>query len=102
MEAPDPAALGAGEAIVAIRSASVGWVDLLMTSGQYQHMPTPPYVPGLEYAGVVAWKGAEVGGAVALGDDVMVDPWLAGPRSLGGYQRWGGFASYAVVPGAAL
>ena len=32
--------------IIAIASASVGWVDLLMTSGQYQHMPKPPYTPG--------------------------------------------------------
>lgn len=100
MPAPDPATLAPGEAIVAIRSASVGWVDLLMTSGQYQHVPPPPYVPGLEYAGEVVWKGADV--RAAIGDEVIVDPFLVGPRSLGAYQRWGGFASYAVVPAAAL
>ena len=33
------------DVIVAIKSAAVGWVDLLMTSGQYQHMPKPPYTP---------------------------------------------------------
>ena len=49
--APDPASLAADEVIVAIRAASVGWVDLLMTSGQYQHMAEPPYCPGIEYAG---------------------------------------------------
>ena len=86
------------DVIVAIRSASVGWVDLLMTSGQYQHMPKPPYVPGLEYAGVVAWVGAEVGSALAIGDGVMLDGLLAGPRSLGDYQDQGGFATYAVAP----
>ncbi len=99
---PDPTTLAADEAIVEIRSASVGWVDLLMTSGQYQHMPSPPYVPGLEYAGVVAWKGAAVTAPVEVGAHVIVDPMSAGPRSLGVYQRWGGFASHAVVPGAAL
>ena len=57
MAPPDPATLGARDVIVEVRSASVGWVDLLMTSGQYQHMPKPPYTPGLEYAGVVAWSG---------------------------------------------
>lgn len=102
MDAPDPAALAADEAIVAIRSAQVGWVDLLMTSGQYQHMPQPPYVPGLEYAGVVVAKGASVPGSIAEGAAVIVDPFLAGPRSMGAHQRWGGFASYAVVPAAAL
>ena len=91
MEAPDAARLGAAEAIDAVRAAAVGWVDLLMTSGQYQHMARPPYVPGIEYAGVVVAKGAEV--TAAVGDEVIVDPFLAGPRSLGAYQRWGGFAS---------
>ena len=98
MPAPDPATLDPRDVVIAIRSASVGWVDLLMTSGQYQHMPKPPYCPGLEYAGVVAWKGAQVGDALALGDAVLVDGFLAGPRSLGNYQRYGGFASYAVAP----
>lgn len=97
MPAPDPAKLGPRDVIIAIKSASVGWVDLLMTSGQYQHMPRPPYTPGLEYAGVVAWAGPEAG-AVKVGDRVLVDGFLAGPRSLGNYQAWGGFATYAVAP----
>lgn len=100
--APDPATLSPFEVIVAIRSAHVGWVDLLMTSGQYQHVPSPPYVPGMEYAGTVAWKGPEAGAHVQVGDEVIVDPFLVGPRSLGAYQKWGGFASYAVVPGDAV
>ena len=98
MEPPDPAALGPRDVIVAIRSAAVGWVDLLMTSGQYQHVPPVPYTPGLEYAGTVAGVGAEVGDALAPGDRVIVDGLLAGPRSLGAYQRYGGFASYGVAP----
>jgi NADPH2:quinone reductase len=101
MAAPDPSdpsVLGPRDVLVAVKSASVGWVDLLMTSGQYQHLPKPPYCPGLEYAGVVAAKGAEAGDAVAIGDEVLVDPFRVGPRSSGKYQSWGGFASYAVVP----
>ncbi len=97
MAPPDPATLGPRDVIIAIKSAAVGWVDLLMTSGQYQHMPEPPYCPGLEYAGVVAWAGAEVDG-LAVGDAVLVDGFLAGPRSLGAYRAYGGFASYAVAP----
>lgn len=97
MPAPEPKALTPRDVIIAIKSASVGWVDLLMTSGQYQHMAKPPYCPGLEYAGVVAWAGAEVDG-VKVGDSVLVDGLLAGPRSLGNYQAYGGFASYGVAP----
>jgi NADPH:quinone reductase len=65
-------------------------------------MPKPPYVPGLEYAGIVAWKGPEAGDAVAVGDPVLVDGLLAGPRSLGDYQAYGGFASWAVAPAEAV
>ncbi len=101
MPAPDPATLSAQDVIVAIKSASVGWVDLLMTSGQYQHMAKPPYCPGLEYAGVVVWRGAEVSD-FSLGDRVLVDGLLAGPRSLGDYQAYGGYASYGVAPASAL
>ena len=97
MSPPDVATLGPSDVVIAVRSASVGWVDLIMTSGQYQHLPKPPYVPGLEYAGEVAWCGSAVD-QVSVGDRVLVDGFLAGPRSLGAYQAYGGFASYAVAP----
>ena len=102
IEAMDvPKSLGPNDVLVAIKSASVGWVDLLMTSGQYQHMPKPPYCPGLEYAGIVAAVGAEVRGR-SVGDRVLVDGFLSGPRSLGGYQAWGGFATHALAPAEAV
>lgn len=102
MDRPAPEALGARDVLVEVRAASVGWVDLIMTSGQYQHMPSPPYTPGLEYAGVVVWKGPEAGGDVDVGDRVLVDALLAGPRSLGAHQRWGGWASWAAAPAEAV
>lgn len=103
MAPPDPATLGAHDVIVEIKSAAVGWVDLLMTSGQYQHMPKPPYVPGLEYSGLVAWTGADVDPKqIAVGDKVFVDGLLAGPRSGGNYQAYGGYASYGVAPDNAV
>jgi len=102
MDPPDTATLGPRDVVIAVKSASVGWVDLLMTSGQYQHLPRPPYCPGLEYAGEVLWKGEDAGDAFAVGDRVLVDGFLAGPRSLGGYQQWGGFATYAVAPAEAV
>lgn len=101
MPAPDPSVLAANEVIVAVKSASVGWVDLLMTSGQYQHMAKPPYTPGLECAGEIVAKGSGVE-SIAIGDGVLVDGFLAGPRSLGAYQSQGGFASYVVVPSEAV
>ncbi|MBL0075724.1 MAG: NADPH:quinone oxidoreductase family protein [Rhodocyclaceae bacterium] len=103
MPAPDPATLMADDVIIAIKSASVGWVDLLMTSGQYQHMPAPPYCPGLEYSGVVVWTGTAVDAQqISIGDRVLVDGFMAGPRSGGAYQAYGGYASYGVAPQAAV
>ncbi|MBX7192113.1 MAG: NADPH:quinone oxidoreductase family protein [Sandaracinaceae bacterium] len=101
MDAPDPSTLARGDVIVRVKSAAVGWVDLLMTSGQYQHMAKPPYTPGIECAGTIAWVGPDVRD-LAVGDDVIVDGFLAGPRSLGAYQRWGGFATYVVAPSSAV
>ena len=103
LDPPDPAALKPGEVVITIKSVAVSWVDVLMTSGQYQHMPSPPYCPGMEYSGVVSWTGADVDPArVAIGDRVFADFFMVGPRSGGDYQTSGGFASYAVVPAEAV
>jgi NADPH:quinone reductase len=100
---PDPSLLKAGEVIIAVRSAAVGWVDLIMTSGQYQHAPRLPYTPGLEYAGDIIAVGSEVDTAMAaMGDAVFVDCFTVGPRTSGAYQSAGGYASYAVVPASAV
>ncbi|MBA3549547.1 MAG: NADPH:quinone oxidoreductase family protein [Nannocystis sp.] len=99
--APEPSSLAPDELVIAVRSAAVGWVDLLMTSGQYQHVPRPPYTPGLEFAGEVVAIGAAVDRAL-LGTQVIADGLLTGPRSLGEHRQYGGFASYAVAPSSAV
>jgi len=98
--APEASSLAPDEVLIAVRSAAVGWVDLLMTSGQYQHVPQPPYTPGLEYAGEIVAIGAAVD-ATLLGTQVIADGLLTGPRSLGQHRQYGGFASYAIAPARA-
>lgn len=99
MAPPDLSALRPTDVLVAVKSASVAFIDLLMLSGQYQHLPALPFTPGTEYAGEVVWTGARVDPSKAkVGDAVMSDFLAAGPRSLGDYQRYGGWASYAVAP----
>lgn len=98
---PDPSKLGDDDVLVEVQAAAVGWVDLLMSSGQYQHMVQPPYTPGLEYAGVVQWIGSGVS-TVQVGDRIMADGLLTGPRSLGQHQKYGGFARWAVGPSRAM
>lgn len=97
-ERPTP---GPGEVVVAVRAAQVGWVDLIMACGQYQHVPAPPYTPGLEWAGEVAVVGEGVT-RWAPGDAVLADGFRTGPRSSGAHRAWGGFATWALAPQDAL
>jgi NADPH2:quinone reductase len=97
MAMPDTAELKPTDVLVAIRSSAVAFVDFIMMTGQYQHMAPPPYTPGLEYSGEVIWTGSDVD-RFAVGDRVMSDFMAVGPRSGGDYQRYGGWASYAVAP----
>jgi NADPH:quinone reductase len=98
---PDVSVLAPDDVLVEVESACVAYIDLLMASGQYHHKPPLPYVPGLEYTGVVRWVGDAVT-TLQAGDRAMNDYLLAGPRSAGGHQAWGGWATYAVAPAHAL
>lgn len=51
---------GAGEVLVEIKAASLNFPDLLIVQNKYQHKPKLPFVPGSEYAGVVAAVGEGV------------------------------------------
>lgn len=100
---PDGAQLRPHEALVEVRSSSVSYIDLLMMSGQYHTMLPLPCVPGMEYAGTVLATGDAVDPArLAVGDRVMSDFLVTGPRSLGEYQAQGGWQSWALAPADGL
>ena len=65
-DAEDPAP-GPGQVLIEVRAAGVTFPDVLMTRGEYQIKPDPPFVPGSEVAGVVreAAEGFEQGQRVA-------------------------------------
>lgn len=50
----------AGEVLVEIKAAGLNFPDLLVVQNKYQSQPPLPFVPGMEYAGVVAAVGAGV------------------------------------------
>jgi NADPH2:quinone reductase len=87
-EVPTPTP-GPGEVLVRVRAASVNFPDLLMTRGEYQFKPPPPFTPGLDLAGEVAALGEGVAG------------FTAGEAVVGG-ARLGGFAEFAVLSAEAL
>ena len=84
MPVPAP---GPGEVLVRHEAWGVNYVDLLMSQGGYQLRPDPPYVMGLEAAGVVTAVGSAVDG-FSEGDRVMVS------------HRPGAFAEVTLAPPA--
>jgi NADPH2:quinone reductase len=77
-----PLHAGAGEAIVAVKAASVNFPDVLIIQNKYQFKPPLPFSPGSEVAGVVKEVGAGVRNVVP-GDRVMA------------FTTFGGFAEEA-------
>jgi NADPH2:quinone reductase len=65
---PAPA-LGAGQVRARVRAAALNFSDVLLVANQYQLSVPPPFVPGSEFAGVVAEVAADVA-SVAVGDRV--------------------------------
>jgi NADPH2:quinone reductase len=49
-----------GLALIDVHAAGVGFVDLLVTRGEYQIRPDPPFVPGIEVAGIRRDTGERV------------------------------------------
>ena len=76
LDGPDALALvdidrpwpGTAWSLIDVHAAGAGFVDVLMTRGEYQIGPDPPFVPGIEMAGVV--REAPAGAAVSPGDRV--------------------------------
>ena len=78
---PDP---GPRDIVVKVGAASVNFPDVLTVSGDYQHKPDLPFVPGMEGAGIVHAVGAE-----------RLD-WKVGDKVIFGI-RPGAFAEYVAV-----
>ncbi|MBI3524231.1 MAG: NADPH:quinone oxidoreductase family protein [Betaproteobacteria bacterium] len=78
--APRP---GPHQVLIDIKAAALNFPDALMVQGLYQVKPPLPFVPGAEFAGIVAEVGAEVRNC-KVGDQVIA-------------YGLGGFAEQAVA-----
>jgi len=56
----DPPTPGPDDVLVEVRAAALNFPDVLMIEGKYQSQPPFPFIPGGEFAGVVAQVGANV------------------------------------------
>ncbi|WP_063002683.1 quinone oxidoreductase family protein [Nocardia mikamii] len=85
---PEP---GPGEILIRVHAASVNPVDALVRQGkEFVFDANPPYVPGMDAAGVVERIGNEVNTGVRPGDRVMAIAVVSGTH--------GAYAEYLVVP----
>ncbi|MDP3137682.1 MAG: NADPH:quinone oxidoreductase family protein, partial [Burkholderiaceae bacterium] len=74
----------AGEVLIEIKAAGLNFPDLLIVQNKYQNKPPLPFVPGMEYAGVVA----------AVGEGVTQ---LRVGQKVAGLSSTGAFATHLVV-----
>lgn len=88
VELPVPE-IGAGEVLVRIEAAALGFPDLLMTRGGYQAKPQLPFVPGMESAGIVVQAAA--GSRWREGDRVITG------GLTGGVAQYGAFGDNALM-----
>ncbi|MFV0382739.1 NADPH:quinone oxidoreductase family protein [Paracoccus sp. (in: a-proteobacteria)] len=70
IRAADPAVRRGDAILVRMHASALNFADLLKAKGQYQEAETPPFIPGIEGAGVVQEAGP--GSAFAPGDRVAV------------------------------
>jgi NADPH:quinone reductase len=87
-DVPSPA-VREGAALVDIKAASVNFPDVLMVANEYQVSIPTPFIPGSEFAGVVAAVAEDVS-SVHVGDRVFGSAFV------------GAFAEQASVPAAML
>ncbi len=76
---------GPGEILVHVKAAGLNFADVFARLGIYPNIPKPPFVPGIEYSGVIEQLGTGVRG-LKKGDRVF------------GFSRQGAYAEYVVGP----
>ncbi|MER6083003.1 NADP-dependent oxidoreductase [Streptomyces sp. NPDC001833] len=90
-EVPDRHA-GPGQVRIRVHAATVNPGDRYLRNGSLgPHAPTPPYIPGMEAAGIVDQIGVDTVTDLRVGDRVMA---VAMPTASGG----GAYAEYVAVP----
>ncbi len=74
-----------GEALVRVNAASLNFPDLLMLEGKYQFRPDPPFVVGMDFAGVV--ERAPEGCVLADGRRLVAGMRVAGGAKTGAFAE---------------
>ena len=89
-EVPDPQPK-AGEVLIRVKAIGINFADLLQRMGIYPGTPKPPFVPGMEIAGVVE-KVADSGAKAAEGEPLRVG------EAVAAFARFNAYAHWVAVP----
>ncbi|MEU0756207.1 NADP-dependent oxidoreductase [Streptomyces albogriseolus] len=96
VDLPTPEA-GPGEVRIRVHAAAVNPTDAMLRTGAYAARTTdvpPPYVPGMDAAGVIDQLGPGADGRLAVGQRVVALVIPTGPR--------GAYAEHIVVPAGSV
>ena len=84
-EVPDPQPKP-GEAVIRVKAIGVNFADLLQRMGIYPGAPKPPFVPGIEIAGVV--EKISEGGKSGEGEPLRIGDAVAAFTGFNAYAEW--------------
>jgi synaptic vesicle membrane protein VAT-1 len=84
-EVPDPVPQS-GDALIRVHAIGINFADLLQRMGIYPGTPKPPFVPGVEIAGVIERAGQSAGSALKSGDRVVA------------FTKFNAYAELAATP----
>lgn len=84
-EVPDPQPK-AGEAVIRVKAIGVNFADLLQRMGIYPGAPKPPFVPGIEIAGVV--EKISEGTKSSEGEPLRIGDAVAAFTGFNAYAEW--------------
>ena len=77
--------IGLGDVLVRTKAIGLNFAEVFARLGYYPGIPKPPFVPGIEFAGIVEKTGASVRG-LKKGDRVF------------GFTKQNAYAEYVAVP----
>ncbi|MDC0720502.1 NADP-dependent oxidoreductase [Nannocystis bainbridge] len=96
LPSPQP---GANEVRIRVRAAAVNPTDVLLRSGEIARLlpnvPPPPYIPGMDAAGIIDAVGPGGDGRLKVGDEVIAVVSYLGPHK-------GAYAEQIVAPAASV
>jgi synaptic vesicle membrane protein VAT-1 len=84
-EVPDPQPKP-GEVVIRVKAVGINFADLLQRMGVYPGTPKPPFVPGLEIAGVV--EKVTDGGRTSEGEPLQRGDAVAAFTQFNAYEEW--------------